>query len=332
MDEIKVQIQENKSGNKKFSRKERIKKYLKFFLIPGWRDPDITAKEYEIEKIKSKRRFFRRFLKPLTLLGIGLFIFCLVLAVYAPWLTKFPLQEITMPYYPPNPVPFAPPSDEHILGTTKYGYDILARLIWGARFTLSIAVLPTLIAQGGGLIIGTISAYFGKAVDYIIMRIVDIIYSFPMLVLVLVLVPMLGTDLMTTLTVYGVLFIPFYTRFMRSSVLQVKQMVYIKAAKTSGAKKFKIMFRHIVPNALAPMIIRFFGGMARTVLGIAGLAFLGLGDTSIVNWGTDINWAQGQFTAFMAAIWPGIFIGLSTIGFMLIGDGMRDALDPRLHI
>ncbi|MHA1239156.1 MAG: ABC transporter permease [Promethearchaeota archaeon] len=316
----------------KQNRKSMIKKYLKFLLIPGWRDPDISAQEYEIEKIKSKRRLFRRFLTPLTIIGIIMVLFCVVLGVFAPFLTTIPLQEVTLPYYPSGVLPFEPPSPEHPLGTTFYGYDILARIIWGARTTLSMALVPVIIAQVGGLVFGTISAYFGGWVDSVIMRIVDLMYVFPMMILVIVIAPMLGTDLFTTLTLYGLLFIPFYTRFMRSTVLQVKQMVYVKAAKTGGAKKFKIMFKHIVPNALSPMIIRFFGGIARTILGIASLAWLGLVDQTVANWGTDINWAQEQFTAFMAAVWPGFFIGIATIGFMLLGDGMRDALDPRLHI
>ena len=329
---LEVEEVEIKDTEVKQDLRVKIKKYLKFLLIPGWRDPDITAQEYEIEKIKSKRRLFRRFLTPLTIIGMIMIIFCVVLSVFAPWLTEIPLQEVTLPYYPPGVLPFEPPSPEHPLGTTFYGYDILARIIWGARTTISMALVPVIIAQVGGLVFGTISAYFGGWIDGIIMRVVDLMFVFPMLILVIVIAPMLGKDLMTVLTLYGLLFIPFYTRFMRSTVLQVKQMVYVKAAKTGGAKKFKIMFKHIVPNALSPMIIRFFGGMARTILGIASLAWLGLVDQTVANWGTDINWAQEQFTAFMAAVWPGFFIGIATIGFMLLGDGMRDALDPRLHI
>ena len=329
---LNVEEVEMKDIKVKQDRNIKIKKYLKFLLIPGWRDPDISAQEYEIEKIKSKRRLFRRFLTPLTIIGMIMIIFCIVLSVFAPWLTAIPLQDVTLPNYPEGVYPFEPPSPEHPLGTTFYGYDILARIIWGARTTLSMALVPVIIAQIGGLVFGTISAYFGGWVDSLIMRVVDLMFVFPMMILVIVIAPMLGTDLLTTLTLYGILFISFYTRFMRSTVLQVKQMVYVQAAKTGGAKKFKIMFRHIVPNALSPMIIRFFGGMARTILGIAGLAWLGLVDTSVANWGSDINLAQEQFTAFMAAVWPGFFIGIATIGFMLLGDGMRDALDPRLHI
>jgi ABC-type dipeptide/oligopeptide/nickel transport system permease subunit len=169
-------------------------------------------------------------------------------------------------------------------------------------------------------------------VDYIMMRFVDLIYAFPMLILVIILIPILGQDLMTTLIIYGILYIPYNTRFMRSLVLQVKQMLYIKAAKAGGALKFKVMFKHIVPNAISPMIISFFGGAALTVLGLAGLAFIGLGDPTVANWGIDIFWSRASATTPTAALWPGLFIGITAIGFMLVGDGLRDALDPRLHI
>lgn len=313
-------------------RKKKITRLLKFYLIPGWRDPKFSAREQEIEKIKSKRRLFRRLITPLTLIGFIMILVIVIMGVFAPWFTIYPLQEVTMPYYPSEGVPFAPPSLEHPLGTTKYGYDLLARIIWGARTTLIMSLIPVCIAIGGGIILGTISAYFGGMVDYIMMRFVDLMYSFPMLILVIILVPILGQDLMTTLIIYGILYIPYNIRFMRSLVLQVKQMVYIKAAKTGGALKFKVMFKHIVPNAISPMIISFFGGAALTVLGLAGLAFIGLGDPTVANWGIDINWARASFSTFTAALWPGLFIGIAAIGYMLIGDGLRDALDPRLHI
>ena len=320
---------------KKFSAggKKKWKRLLKFYLIPGWRDPEFSTFENEVEKIKSKRRLFRRLLKPLTIIGFLMLLFIVILAVYGPWFTEIPLQDIRMPYYPPEGIPFSDPTPEHPFGTTKYGYDVYARIMWGARTTIGMAFIPVIIAMGGGLILGTISAYFGGTLDYFMMRFVDLMYSFPMLILVIILVPMLGRDLMTTIIVYGLLYIPYNIRFMRSLVLQVKQLVFVRAAKTGGALKFKIMFKHVVPNAISPMIIGFFGGAAGTVLGLAGLAFLGLGDPTVASWGIDINWARDRlFTALWAAIWPGIFIGLTAVGFMLIGDGLRDALDPRLHI
>ncbi len=312
------------SGNKKW------KRLLKFYLLPAWRDPEFSAYENEIEKIRSKRRLFRRFLSPLTITGFLMVLFIVVIAVYGPWLTDIPLQDVLPPEIPG--VPFQPPSPEHPLGTTIYGFDVYARIIWGARTTIGMAFIPVIIMMAGGLILGTITAYIGGTFDYLMMRFVDLMYSFPMTILFIIIGPLIGRDLMTTLIIYGVLSIPYNIRFMRSLVLQVKQMTFVRAAKTGGALKFKVMFKHIVPNAISPVIITFFGGAAGTVLGLAGLAYLGFGDPSAVTWGIDVNWARERYlTALWATIWPGIFIGITAIGFMLIGDGIRDALDPRLH-
>ncbi|MHA1375905.1 MAG: ABC transporter permease [Promethearchaeota archaeon] len=312
--------------------KKKYKRLLKFYLIPGWRDDQFTNQEYEIEKIKSKRKLFRRLLTPLTIFGLLMLLFLALLAVYAPWLTEYKLQEITLPFLPKGGKPFSPPSALHPLGTTEYGYDILARIIWGARTTLFIGLFPVTISIGVGTILGTISAYFGGPIDYVIMRFVDLMYSIPMLILVIILIPIMGQDLLTSLILFGILYIPYNIRFMRSLVLQVKQLIYVRAARTSGALKFRVMFKHIIPNAISPIIINFFGGAAFSILGMAGLAFIGMGDPNVASWGIDINWARGSFTTFIAAFWPGLFLGISTIAFMLIGDGLRDAIDPRLHI
>ncbi|MFW9823648.1 MAG: ABC transporter permease [Candidatus Thorarchaeota archaeon] len=325
-------IMENAQKQSTSPMKQKIFRFLRFYLIPGWRDPEFTLLEYEIEKIKSKRRMFRRLLRPLTIIGIIMILFILGLAIYCPWLTSYRLDELVIPYVPPGETPFELPSPEHPLGTTKYGYDILARLIWGGRTTILMALVPVTIAIGGGLILGTISAYFGGTVDYLMMRFVDLMYAFPNLILVIIIVPILGQQLLTSLVIYGILFIPYNIRFMRSLVLQVKQLEFIQAAKSGGAQKFKVMFKHIIPNAISPMIIAFFGGAAIAVLGLAGLSFIGLGDPTIANWGTDINWARATFSNFNAAFWPGLLIGIAAIGFMLIGDGLRDALDPRLKL
>jgi len=312
------------SGNKKW------KRLLKFYLLPAWRDPEFSAYENEIEKIKSKRRVFRRFLTPLTITGFFMVLFIVILAVYGPWLTDIPLHMVLPPEIPG--ISFQPPSPEHPLGTTIYGFDVYARIIWGARTTITMAFIPIIIMMGGGLILGTISAYVGGTLDYFMMRFVDLMYSLPMLIVTIILVPMLGRDLLNIIIIWGVLAIPYNIRFMRSLVLQIKQLDYVRAAKTGGALKFKVMFKHIVPNSLSPVVITFFGGAAGTVLGLAGLAFLGLGDPSVATWGIDVDWARVRLlTAIWAALWPGIFIGITSVGFMLMGDGVRDALDPRLH-
>lgn len=312
-------------------KKINLKKLFKFYLMPGWRNPEFSEREYHIEKIKSKRRLFRRLITPLTLVGFFLVLIVAFIAVYAPWLTELTLANVTPPLYPGDTA-FQPPSPEHPLGTTQFGWDILGRMIWGARTTLQAAVFPVAISIGGGVFIGTISAYFGGWVDSIIMRICDIFLSLPVLIIVIVIAPLIGNDLYIVLAIYGILFIPYNIRFMRSLVLQVKQNDYVRAAISSGADKFRVMFKHIFPNAISPIIISFFGSMGVTVIGLAGLAFIGLGDPDVANWGADILYARGHFETPGASLWPGFFIGITAIGFMLIGDGLRDALDPRLHI
>ncbi|MFW9821922.1 MAG: ABC transporter permease [Candidatus Thorarchaeota archaeon] len=313
-------------------KKRAVGSLLKFYLIPGWRDPEFLANEFEIGKIKSKRKLFRRLLTPLTIAGMIMIMFIAILGVYAPWLTPYPLQELSRPFTPQGGVPFDSPSPAHPLGTTKYAYDILGRLIWGARTALTAAALPVIISTAGGLVVGTISAYFGGVVDSIIMRFIDFWFAFPLLILIIIISPMVGQDLYNLLLLYGLFYIPSSARWVRALVFQVRQNVYVRAAITSGAEKFKVMFKHVLPNAMSPVIVGFFGSMAGAVLGFASIAFLGLGDETFADWGTDISYGRSQLNAYWALFWPGLFIAIAAIGFMLIGDGLRDALDPRLHI
>ncbi|MHA2400925.1 MAG: ABC transporter permease [Promethearchaeota archaeon] len=307
--------------------------WLKFYLTPGWRDPEFSVIEYKTEKIKSKRRKFRRLLTPLTVIGIIMILFIVVCAVFAPWLTQYTLKDVTYPTIIPGGVQFAPPSPNHPLGTTEYAYDLLGRLLWGARTVLTMGFLPVLIAVIGGTIIGTISAYFGGIVDAIIMRTCDLIFAFPNLLLVILILPMLGYELIYIMLIFGLLGIPQYVRLMRSSVLQTKQNMYVEAAYAGGADNFKVMFKHIVPNAIAPILIAFFGLIGTAILGFSSIAFLGMSqEERIADWGTDIFYAKGQFDAPWAAIWPGVFIAIAVFGFMLLGDGIRDALDPRINL
>ena len=164
------------------------------------------------------------------------------------------------------------------------------------------------------------------------MRILDVIQTIPNFIFALFLISLIGSEMSYILMIYGILGIPGYCRFIRASVFQVKQNIYIRAAKTGGANDFKIMFKHVLPNAISPIIIVFFGSLGGTILGIATLTYIGMGDDKISDWGSDINWAQTRFlSAPWAALWPGLLIALTVLAFMLIGDGLRDALDPRLR-
>ena len=331
MTQVYLEKTEKAELSSKFEKKSIIR-WLKFFLIPGWRDPEFSAQEHEIGKIKSKRKKFRRFLTPLTILGFIMILIVVFCAFYAPWLTPYTLKEVTKPTIIPGGRQFAPPSSDHPLGTTENAYDLLGRLLWGSRTVLTVGFIPVLIAVGGGLVIGTISAYFGGTVDAIIMRLCDLVFAFPQLLLVILIIPILGYDIFWIMLIFGLLGIPQYVRLMRSSVLQTKQNLYVDSAHAGGADNFKVMFKHIVPNAISPILISFFGLMGSAILGFSAIAFLGMSqETRIADWGTDIYYARGQFDAPWAAIWPGVFIAIAVIGFMLIGDGLRDALDPRLN-
>lgn len=321
--------------------RKQVLKWIRFYLVPFWREPEFSQREFEEAKIKSKRRQFSMFLYPLTISGFLIIIFIGILAVFPQWITEFSLLEVTTPlgrtapFHLPGWVENPTPPHEltyHFLGTTKNGYDIFGRLIWGSRTALTMGIQSNLISVTGGVTLGLIVAYFGGRTDWVVMRILDVIQTIPTFIFALFLISLVGNEMSYILMIYGILGIPGYARFIRASVFQVKQNIYIRAAKTGGANDFKIMFKHVLPNAISPIIIIFFGSLGGTILGIASLTYIGMGDIKISDWGTDINWAQTRIlSAPWAALWPGLLIALTVLAFMLIGDGLRDALDPRLR-
>jgi peptide/nickel transport system permease protein len=307
--------------------KEKYKRLLKFYLLPFWRDKDFSAQEYELGKIKSKRKLFNRLYTPLTIVGGILLLVIAICAVHAMWLTPYSIYDLNSR---PGVNPYSPPTEDHPLGTTQLGWDIFGRLMFGCRTALTAGLVAITIAVVFGVIIGIISAYFGGIIDSLIMRTFDIIIAFPNLIIVLIYISMFGSELSNILLIYGILGVPGYARLLRSSVLQGKQNLYINAAKTSGADNFRVMFKHIFPNAISPIIASVFTSMGATILGISALAFLGFGDSSIIDWGTDINVGRIRLiTKPWISLWPGFFIAITVLGFMLIGDGIRDALDPK---
>lgn len=308
-----------------------IKQIVMFLILPGFHIEEINRREYEIEQTKSKRRFFRRLLNPLTILGVILISYIIMMATFPQWLTPYTFDELTVTIHPG--IDYIPPTSEHPFGTTSFGWDVRGRLFWGARQTLTVGLSAILIAVITGVIIGTISAYFGGVVDTIIMRFFDLMMAFPGLIFVFIIVATFGQSMDIVLVAFGILGIPNYARFVRASVLQVKQSLYIEAARISGASNFKIMFKHILPNAISPIIIMVSFDFGSVILGLASLNFLGLTEGSLVDWGTDIGIGRRKLlTAPWVGLWPGVFIFLAVLGFMLLGDGLRDALDPNLKV
>ena len=300
---------------------------LKFLLVPGSRIEELSHRELEFERKISKRKFLRRLKSFLTIMGIILIFSIVTLAVLAPWISPYSFEESIGVFWNDYALPY----EGHPLGTTHFGRDILARLIWGARSSLTIALPAITFSVLFGVIIGVISAYYGGWVDSIIMRIMDIFLAFPGLILAMVFIAIWGQEIQYIMLAWGILGIPYYSRLIRGSVLQARKLPYIEAAKVSGAGDWRIMFKHIFPNVIQPIIISFTFDIGGIILSLAGLAFLGFSDPRMIEWGNDIAKARIRlYDAPWASLWPGFIILITVLGFMLVGDGLRDALDPKL--
>ena len=299
----------------------------KFLVLPGSRNEDLTIREFEYEKTISKRSVIRRLKNPLTILGFSIVFFIITLAIYCVWLSPQTLDEVLVPHTGS----WNPPSPEHPLGQTALGGDVLSRLIWGARTSITIALPSITISVTGGIAFGVIAAYYGGWVDSLIMRICDVLLAFPSLILSLVIIAIYGRSVQIILLVWGFLGIPVYSRLIRGNVLQARELPYVEAARVAGAGSWRIMFRHILPNVIQPIIVFFTFDIGGYILGLAGLSFLGVYQENLAEWGYDINKArQNPYGAPWASLWPGFMIFLTVLGFMLVGDGLRDALDPKL--
>jgi len=300
---------------------------LKFLLVPGSRIEELTQREIEFERVRSKRKFIRRFKSTLTILGIVLIFIIVSFAVLAPWIAPgdFDFANAVLPSA------WGAPNAKFPLGRTAFGRDVLTRLIWGARSSLTIALPAISFSVMFGVIIGIVSAYFGGWVDSIIMRIMDVFLAFPGLILAMVFIAIWGQEIQYILLAWGILGIPYYSRLIRGNVLQARKLPYIEAAKVSGAGDWRIMFKHIMPNVIQPIIISFTFDIGGIILSLAGLAFLGFSDPRMIEWGNDISTARVHlYDAPWASLWPGFIILITVLGFMLVGDGLRDALDPKL--
>ena len=301
--------------------------HLKFIAVPTSTYEELMLEEQEYERTKSQRRFIRKLKSVLTIVGLVIVVGLITMAIFPHWLAPYPFED-AMDYFLH---PFAAPSSAHIMGTTALGRDVLTRLIFGARSSLTVSLPAISIGVIGGVFFGVIAAYYGGLVDSIIMRIVDVFLAFPGLVLVLVFVGVFGRRIEYIMLIYGFLGIPYYARLIRGNVLQAKELPYVQAARVAGAGNARIMFRHILPNVIQPVIIAVTFAIGGFILGLAGLAFLGFSDPTFIEWGADINRArESLYDAPWASIFPGLMIVITVLGFMLVGDGLRDALDPRL--
>jgi peptide/nickel transport system permease protein len=267
---------------------------------------------------------------PAAMLGLALIGLFVIVAVAAP---------VIAPYDPTvgsfrRADHFLLPNAQHLLGTDIQGRDVLSRIMWGARSSLWVAVLSVAIGLSIGLVYGAISGYAGGWVDFWMMRVVDIILSLPGLLLTITIVLFLGPGLNTIALAIAVENVPVFARILRSSILALKGSDFALATRSIGATGTRILVRHILPNALTPVIVASTLALATAIVDAAGLGFLGFGpqDPATPEWGTMLTdtYRYLQSGAAFTALFPGVAIVISVLGFNLLGDGLREALDPRL--
>jgi peptide/nickel transport system permease protein len=266
--------------------------------------------------------------KPLGAAG-GVIIFLMVLtALFADVLAPYDPYEIK------QALQFRPPSLEHWLGTDEFGRDMLTRLIYGARIALFIGLTTAFLGSTVGAILGVISAYLGGKVDLIMQRVMDVLLAFPLLILALAIVSVLGRSIPNVVLAIAIPIIPRTTRIVRSSALAVKENVFVEAAHAIGSQHWRVMARHILPNVMAPYLIMLTAQLGNAILVEASLSFLGLGTAEPTpSWGLMLSGSAAAYAekAPWVAIFPGLAISLAVFGFNLFGDSLRDALDPKLR-
>lgn len=233
-----------------------------------------------------------------------------------------------------TPNAYAAPSAAHPLGTDELGRDILARLVYGSRIALAIGIVAVGIGFFGGVIVGAVAAYFGGYVDDVLMRLAEVLYSIPALILALVFMAILGPSIINLFIAFGVIGIPAYARVMRSEVFSIREEQYIDAAKTAGLPSWKILLREVIPNGLAAVVVQATLSMGGVIIGAAALSFLGFGvQPPTPAWGRMLSDArQSMLIAPWVAAAPGIMIFLTVMGFNMLGDGLRDAMDPKISL
>lgn len=277
---------------------------------------------------------------PISLIGLVLVLFFVAIAAAAPFLAppKDPDDPYAIPRDGYSAVP-KPPSPQHPFGTTQGQYDIYYGVVWGTRTAFYIGLVVVLSAATIGVMIGSIAGFFGGVIDEVVMRAVDIFMSFPFLVAAMVLTTILGKGLnnvMIALIVFGWMG---YARVIRSEVLSIKEQDFVEASRAVGAGNLRLIFKHVLPNSIYPILVQASMGIGSMVITAAALSFLGVGaETGYADWGQMIsfarNWIIGSYgnplQYWYTVICPGLAILLFVLGWNLIGDAFRDILDPRL--
>jgi len=261
-----------------------------------------------------------------SLIGAGIVIFFILLAIAGPYIAPQGINEQNFAKR------LLAPSSEHWFGTDDFGRDIFSRIIHGARISLWVGFFSVILSVIIGSLLGIIAGYYGKWIDTIISRIFDIMLAFPSMLLAIAVVSVLGPSLQNALIAIAIINVPNFGRLIRSKVLSVKEEEYIVAAKAIGMRDSRVLFSHILPNSITPIIVQGTLAIATAIIEAAALGFLGLGaQAPAPEWGKMLADARKfLINAPWTMIFPGLAIMLTVLGFNLMGDGLRDALDPKM--
>lgn len=282
-------------------------------------EAEIADSDSTWDKIKNMIKHNK--LASISLVVILIFSFC---AIFAPFVAP---HDPTLQNYDNVR---AVPSSDHLLGTDELGRDVLSRIIYGARISLVIGLVPTTISMVIGTVLGLMAGFLGKKVDFVIMRLADIMLAFPSLLLAMVVMYTLGASLINIFIALSVVSWAGTARVVRSQTLSLKEKEFVEAAKSIGVKKSVIMFRHILPNCLPSLIVLFTMNIPGSILSESSLSFLGIGARPpLTSWGLMVvNGKQWLFSEPWIAIAPGVAILIIVLAFNFLGDGLRDAIDP----
>lgn len=262
-----------------------------------------------------------------AMFGLVFIILLSLVAIFADQIAPYGMREQNLS----NALQF--PNATHWLGTDDLGRDILSRIIYGTRVSLTVGVSAVVLALIIGGILGVVAGYYKGWVDTLIMRFCDILLSIPSILLAIAIVASLGSSLQNLIIAIGIANIPIFARIIRSGVISVKEQEFIEASEALGANDVRIIFKHIIPNIMSPIIVQSSMGVATAILSVVGLGFIGLGlEASIAEWGTMLNSGRGYIrTHYYLTLYPGLVIMLTVLSFNLLGDGLRDAIDPKMR-
>jgi peptide/nickel transport system permease protein len=285
-------------------------------------------KAVNAQRVSELRRFFRTFVnRGVVVFGMVTIIIFIIAAIFAPWLAPYNPDKIDM-----NNA-LLQPSGIHWLGTDSLGRDTLSRVIYGARVSLMIGLVVVLFSSIVGMSLGLIAGYFGGWVHAILMRLIDMLMAFPVLILALLVAALLGGGLVNVIWALAFAMVPIYARLMCGQAISVKENDYVLAGRSMGASHLRIMLRHLAPNCFPPLIVMMTMMLGTTILAEAGLSFLGIGvQPPTPTWGNMVNDGRNYLLSNpLLSFAPGLAIMLVVYAFNMIGDGLRDALDPQLR-